>query len=138
MSQHDKVTEAITAMVDAVNRGEFGRAAAAFTAEPIIVEDIAPFRWHGPNAPSAWLAAMGDNASRLGVQSIVMDLGSAVNIVTSDNAAYAAFPGHLILVRKDGELRSSGILTFVLAQRDNSWLIDTLVWSGPEPSRERA
>lgn len=134
MSQRDQVTQAITAMVDAVNRSDFGRAAAAFTAEPTIIEDIAPFRWHGPDAPSAWLAAMGDNAARLGVQSIAMDLGQPVNIVTSDNAAYAVFPGHLILATtQDGELRSRGTLTFVLAQRDNSWLIDTLVWSGPEP-----
>ncbi|HEX6376260.1 MAG TPA: hypothetical protein VFZ91_11130 [Allosphingosinicella sp.] len=123
---------AVSAMVDAVNRGDFAAALAAFTETPVIVEDIAPFRWQGAGAPSAWLAAMGANAARLEARSIKMTLGQATRIDVEAGSAYALFPGGLSLATAKGDLVSKGILTLTLNEEDGLWLIDTLVWSGPE------
>ncbi len=40
----DLVHDAIGMMVDAVNRGDFATAASSFQSEPLIVEDLPPFR----------------------------------------------------------------------------------------------
>ena len=48
MSDEDAIAAAVTEMVDAINRSDFVTATAAFSDAPIIIEDIAPFCWHGP------------------------------------------------------------------------------------------
>jgi hypothetical protein len=59
MAQVDAIITAVLEMVHAVNRGDFATAIAAFSDTPLIVEDIAPFRWQGAGAASEWLSAMG-------------------------------------------------------------------------------
>ena len=134
MSDRDAVSDAIGKMVDAVNNGDFGEVIAAFGAEATIIEDIAPFRWQGPDAPSSWLTAMGENAARLDARAIVMELGRPVRVDVVGPAAYAVFPGALSLATASGKLLSNGTLTFTLERSDERWLIETLVWSGPEPA----
>lgn len=134
MSDRDAVSDAIGKMVDAVNNGDFGEVIATFGAEATIIEDIAPFRWQGPDAPSSWLTAMGENAARLDARAIVMKLGRPVWIDVVGPAAYAVFPGALSLATASGKLLSNGTLTFTLERSDERWLIETLVWSGPEPA----
>jgi len=134
MSERDAIARVVEILVDAVNNGEFGKVIAAFSAAPTIVEDIAPFIWQGPDSPSAWLAAMGANAAQLEVRAIVMKLGAPLNIKIAGEVAYAVFPGSLSLAKANGELFANGILTFTLQKGGESWLIETLVWSGPEPT----
>lgn len=134
MSDRDAVSGAISKMVDAVNNGDFGEVIATFSAEATIIEDIAPFRWQGPDAPSSWLTAMGENAARLDARAIVMKLGGPVRVDVVGTAAYAVFPGTLSLVTASGKLLSNGTLTFTLEKSDERWLIDALVWGGPEPA----
>jgi hypothetical protein len=134
MSRQEAIALAVSAMVDAVNRGDFAAALAAFAEAPVIVEDIAPFRWQGPGSASAWLAAIGANAARLEARSIEMTLGEATRIDEDSGAAYALFPGRLSLATAKGDLFSEGSLTLTLTEEDGRWLIATLVWSGPEPA----
>lgn len=134
MLDRDAVICTVGRMVDAVNNGEFGEAISAFGASPTIIEDIAPFRWQGPDAASSWLAAMGANAAKLKARAIIMKLGEPLHINVSGATAYAVFPGTLSMVTATGDLLSNGTLTFTLGRGDGRWLIDALVWSGPEPA----
>jgi ketosteroid isomerase-like protein len=134
MTEQQAVVRAITDMVDSINRGDFAAAIAAFSDAPAIVEDIAPFRWKGAGAPSAWLSAMGANAARLDVRAVIMELGQPTRVEIDADAAYALFPGRLKLAKDGGDLIADGILTFALERAGERWLIDGLVWSGPEPA----
>lgn len=134
MEPNDAVVVAVLKMVEAVNRGDFPTAVAAFTGAPVIIEDIAPYVWRGADAPTQWLSAMGANAERLDVQSVLMTLEQPMRIEVDAGAAYALFPGHLSLVAKGSNLLSRGMLTLILLRPENQWLIDSLVWSGPEPA----
>ena len=97
MEEKSAALAAVRGMVDAVNQADFATAIAAFTDTPVIVEDIAPFIWQGADAPSDWLSAMGANAARLNVQSVMMVLEQPTRVEVDAEAAYAVFPGELRL-----------------------------------------
>ena len=134
MEGENAVVTAVRGLVNAVNGADFGTAVAAFTDAPIIIEDIAPYIWRGRDAPSDWLSAMGANAARLNVQSVLMTLEQPTRVEVVEEAAYAVFPGELSLAAVEANLVADGTLTFTLQSIGGRWLIDSLVWSGPEPA----
>lgn len=125
---------AIEALIRAVNEGNFGEAASAFTDSAVIVEDIPPYRWSGPDAPARWLAAMGANAAHLGVTSVTMTILEPARLESDDKHAYALVPGRLSLAMNDGELSAEGVLVATLKLREGRWLIDSLAWGGQTPA----
>ena len=133
MSAKDDVTTAVTGMVAAVNRIDMPAARAWFTDNAVIVEDIAPYRWEGPNAVEGWLAAMAGSAQRLGVDAISMTLGDPVRIDVEGDSAYALFAGSLTMRTAVDHYLAEGLLTLTLSTCGDRWLIDTLAWSGPNP-----
>jgi len=134
MRGSEPVATAVRAMVEAVNRGDMAAAVTAFADNATIVEDVAPFRWQGPSAASDWLTAMAANAKRLGVEAIDMRLGEPMRIVVDRDGAYAVFPGRLTLTTGQERLAANGGLTFTLRREEETWRIDSLTWSGPEPA----
>ena len=130
MAEEADVTDFIRTFVEAVNRGEIDTALAAFADDACIVEDLAPFRWQGPGAGGEWLAAMGANAARLGVDAIHMALGDPMRIEVEGPNAYAVWPGTVTLGRAGDTLQEKGVLTFVLRASDGAWSISALTWSG--------
>jgi ketosteroid isomerase-like protein len=126
------VMSTITRMTTAVNHGEMPTAFAAFTANPTITDDLAPYRWQGAGAPQAWITAMGANAQARGIAGIDMQLSAATRVEVADDRAYALVPGRLTFTMKDGRKeRADGLLTFTLQRSAAEWKIDTLAWSGP-------
>ena len=133
MVDKNGVIRAVSNMVDAVNHGDFTSAGNAFTQTAVIIEDIPPFRWQGRDAVSHWLSAMGSNAATLGISSVAMSLGEETRLELDGREAYAVFAGQLCLKGASVYLVADGTLTFTLRAQNERWLIDTLVWSGPEP-----
>jgi ketosteroid isomerase-like protein len=127
-----EVTNTVTDFVDAVNRGDQARAIAHLSNDVTIVEDLAPFRWHGPNAGPEWLLAMWQNAQRNGVSAVSMEVAPPTRIEVDDDTAYAIVPGVLTYVTQESRLRSDGILTFSLRANEGQWLINAFAWTGPE------
>lgn len=126
------VMATITRMTDAVNRGDMPVAYAAFGASPSIVEDGAPYRWAGKDAPKAWIESMGANAQAHGMTAINMRLAAPTRIEVSDGRAYAIVPGRLSYTMKDGgSQHADGALTFTLQSSGGVWKIESMVWTGP-------
>ena len=65
----------VHSFIDDVNSGNASKALGRLVEDVCIVEDIAPFRWTGSEAGGRWLAAMRENAQRLGVSAITMTPG---------------------------------------------------------------
>lgn len=127
------VEVAVTQMVDAVNRTDMAAASTWFADGAVIVEDIPPYRWDGPDAVSNWLKVVAGSAKRRGVGAVSMKLGGATRIDVEGDRAYALFPGLLTFRTAGGNFLAEGLLTFTLIVGDDRWLIDTLAWSGPNP-----
>jgi ketosteroid isomerase-like protein len=135
-TQEAAVTATINRMTDAVNRGDMPTAFAAFTAAPMIVEDLAPYRWQGPGTPQAWIEGMGANAQAHGITTINMKLSPPTRVEIAADHAYAIVPGRLSYVLKDGHSEhADGLITVLLLQSGADWKIDTLIWSGPQAKR---
>jgi len=126
----EEILSAIAEFVDAVNRGDQGDALARLTNDVSIIEDLAPYRWQGPNAGSEWMQAMFENAQRIGIASIAMQLGKAARVEVEGQYAYAIVEG-LLTYGGATPRRSDGLLTFALVQDERGWLIRALTWSGP-------
>ena len=127
------IESAVSAFVEEVNRGKFDAARARFTHDATIVEDIAPYRWRGPDAGAKWLTAMAANAERLAVTEVVMDLGAPQRIEVEGTAGYAVFAGTVRLTKVDQTLLEAGLLTFALERHADRWLIAALTWTGERP-----
>jgi ketosteroid isomerase-like protein len=128
----DPVLATITRMTEAANKGDAPTVFAAFTASPMIVEDLAPYRWQGPGTPQAWLEGMGANAQAHGYTAITMKLRPPTRIEITGERAYAIVPGTLSYTLKDGHSEhADGLITFLLLRSAADWKIDSLIWSGP-------
>ena len=124
---------AVRAFIDEVNRGSIPAALARLTADVCIVEDIAPFRWTGPEAGGQWLAAMAANAERLGVTAIAMNPGEPDRVEVEGTDAYCIRPGRVTLDGPEVALAEDGLLTFVMRADGGEWRIAALTWSGSRP-----
>lgn len=133
-----RIASLVSSFVDEVNSGLIDAALARFSSDATIVEDIAPFKWQGRDAGSQWLTAMAANAKRLGVTSVVMDLGAARRIEIEERYAYAIFAGTVLLEQKNQMLREPGLLTFALEGTLDEWLITALIWTGDQASEVAA
>jgi ketosteroid isomerase-like protein len=123
---------AITRFTDAVNRSDMAGALSHLGPSPTLVDDLAPYRWQGPGAGGAWMAAMGANAQAKGMTVINMRLGKASRIEVEGDRAYAVVPGVLTYTLKDGhQEHADGVLTFTLQHAADGWKIDALTWTGP-------
>ena len=116
--------------VDEVNKGDASAALGHFTKDVSITEDLAPFRWTGPNAGADWLTGMQKNGERMGVSDIQMHLGSPTQVLVQGDAAYEAIPGVVTFNGKRRALHERGILTFALAKEAGVWKITSLAWGG--------
>ena len=128
------IASVVSNFVDEVNSGKVEAALARFSSDATIVEDIAPFRWQGPHAVRSGLPPWAANAQRLGVISVVMDLGELQRVEVEERAAYAVFAGTVLLERNDMTLREPGLLTFALERDFDQWLINALTWTGERAS----
>jgi ketosteroid isomerase-like protein len=133
MDSSAEIESTVSTFVDDVNSGRIDAALARFTGDVTIVEDLAPYRWQGPDAGAQWLTAMATNAERLGVSAVVMDLGVPQRIEVEETTGYAIFAGTVLLKKADQTLREAGLLTFALERQSGQWLIAALTWTG-EPA----
>jgi ketosteroid isomerase-like protein len=131
-----ETSHVVAGFVDAVNKGQMDKAIGYFAASATVVDDLAPYRWSGPGAGAAWIAAMGANAGAKGMAAIQMKADDPSRIEVAQDHAYLVAPGLLTLTYTDGRTEhAKGQLAFTLTHGAGGWKIDTLTWTGPAPER---
>src|SRR3954471_13110106 len=101
-----EIVRAISDFVEAVNRGDQEAALAHLAGDVTILEDIAPFRWHGPDAGADWIAAMGKNAQSANITAVAMRIGAPRRVEIDEGHGYAVITGVLSLTGEGAALRS--------------------------------
>ncbi|HEY5105519.1 MAG TPA: nuclear transport factor 2 family protein [Caulobacteraceae bacterium] len=113
-----------------VNQGKASEAVAYFLPDATIIEDLAPYSWHGPTAGMEWLQAMNANAERSGMSGVNMHFLPATMVQITGERAYAVIPGDLTYSFKDGTVRhAQGHVTFSLRKVAADWRIGSLTWA---------
>ena len=62
-----EIKAAIDTLLDGFNKKDAGLYSRAFTADAVVVDGMAPYRWTGPNSPGRWFADAEKRAHELGV-----------------------------------------------------------------------
>ena len=130
----DALLNEVFAFIEDVNGGNVPAALARLTDDVCIVEDLAPYRWTGPEAGGQWLAAMGANAARLGVTVIAMTPGEPQRTEVDGEHGYCIVPGRVTLRGPDVHLAEEGLITFAMRAEAGVWKISAVTWTGARPT----
>jgi len=130
----------ITTFMAAFNKGDMAGAAATHAAEAdlVIVDEVAPYVWHGPQAFQNWAAALGAADAKAGNTDQKVVIAKATRVEMAGDAAYVVVPAVYTFKEKGVAMRESAQMTFTLKKAASGWLIHGWTWTGPKPSKVAA
>ena len=132
------VTAPITAFMTAFNKGDVAGAAATHAAVPdlVIVDEVAPYAWHGAKAFQEWAAALGAADAKAGNTDQKVVVGAPTRVEVEGTRAYVIVPATYTFTAKGGvAMRARSQMTFTLEKGASGWLIHGWTWTGPKPSK---
>jgi ketosteroid isomerase-like protein len=126
------VDATIKAFAAAFNKGDMKAAKALHTAAPLIVDEVAPHVWSGPNAFDGWGADLAKSDAAEGRSGGQATVGAPTREVVSGDHAYAIAPATYTFKQKGQTMRETAQFTFVMAKEASGWKIASWTWTGPE------
>jgi len=125
----------------AFNKGDVAGAAAthAAVADLVIVDEVAPYVWHGTKAFHAWVADLGAEDTKRGIADQKVTIGAPTRVEVSGADAYVIVPATYTFTAKGGvAMRARSQMTFTLEKGASGWLIHGWTWTGPKASKASA
>jgi ketosteroid isomerase-like protein len=131
------ITAPINAFLAAFNKGDVAGAAATHAADAdlVIIDEAAPYAWHGPKAVQAWATDLAAADARAGVTNQQVKLGAVTRIESDGTAAYVVVPSVYTFTEKGVAMRANAQMTFHLTKGPSGWLIHGWTWTGPKASK---
>ena len=132
------VTAPITAFMTAFNKGDMAAAAATHAAGPdlVIVDEVAPYAWHGAKAFQEWTAALGAADAKAGTTGQRVAIGAPTRVEVEGTRAYVIVPATYSFTAKGGvAMHARSQMTFTLEKDASGWLIHGWTWTGPKASK---
>lgn len=134
------VVAPINAFLAAFNKGDVAGAAAAHTADAdlVIIDEVAPYVWHGAKAVETWATDLMAADTKAGLSDQQVVLGKPTRVEVTGNAAYVITPATLTYKDKGVAMRKVAQLTFALKKGASGWLISGWTWTGPAGTKVAA
>ena len=123
-----EIKAAIDTLLDGFNKKDAGLYSSAFTADAVVVDGMAPYRWRGPNSPGRWFADAEKRAHELGVADESLGDQKVVHAEVVGARTYVALAATLSFKLNGQPHSRPGILTFTLANQGGEWKIDAQAW----------
>ena len=125
----------IQKFVDSFNKGDMAAAAATHvaTAELVIIDEVPPYHWAGPQAFQSWAADLERDAKKNGLTDQAVTLGTPTRIEWSGEQAYVVVPAVYTFKQVGIAMREAAQMTFVVKKGTSGWLIQGWTWTGPKP-----
>jgi len=119
--------------MEAFNKGDIAGAAATHAAGPdlVIIDEVAPFVWHGADAFKTWAAALEADSKKQGITDQNVTIAAPTRTEVSGDTAYVVVPAVYTFKLKGAAMRESAQMTFVLKKGAGGWLITGWTWTGP-------
>jgi ketosteroid isomerase-like protein len=121
----------IQAFTAAFNKGDLKAAEATQTADVIIIDEPAPFRWIGPGAFQHWVADLDKDEKARGRSEGRVALGAVKREEVAGDAAYVIVEADYIFKEKGVPKHEPSQWTFALRRVAGAWKISGWTWSGP-------
>jgi hypothetical protein len=103
--------------------------AAVFTKAPNIVDDIAPYDWHGKDAAATYIAALQATIKSAGWDHFGLAANGAPYIEVAENFAYATVPLFVNYTHAGKPRQDAGIFTLSLKKAGKDWKISSASWT---------
>ena len=124
----------IRQFIDGFNAGNTKSAFAAYAAGDVaIVDEFAPSRWLGPNAPKKWAADYDKHAAAFGVSDGKVTYGEPTRTEISGNFAYVIIPTVYLYKEHGKPTVEEGQMTYALRSGAGGWKITAWTWTGVKP-----
>jgi hypothetical protein len=128
------VTAPIHQFLDGLIKGDDKAANAAYaTGDIIIVDEIAPHSWAGPNAPQQWSADLEKHDSAAGVSDAGLKYDAPTRTEVDGDSAYVIVPTVYWYKERGKPMVEEAQMTFVLRRQSGAWKIGGWIWSGVKP-----
>jgi ketosteroid isomerase-like protein len=135
------VVAPITTFMTAFNKGDVAGAAAthAAVADLVIIDEVAPFAWHGPQAFQNWAASLAAADAKAGNTNQKVVIGAPTRVEVDGTSAYVIVPATYSFTARGGvAMRAVSQMTFTLEKGAGGWLIHGWTWTGPKASKAGA
>ncbi|MEO5824127.1 MAG: hypothetical protein ABIT71_26770 [Vicinamibacteraceae bacterium] len=131
------VVAPISAFLAAFNKGDVAGAAATHVADAslVIVDEAAPYVWHGAKAVQAWATDLSAADTKGGITEQKVVLGAPTRVEVTGAAAYVIAPAVYTFKEKGVAMRTASQMTFTLTKGASGWLISSWTWTGPKASK---
>ena len=127
----------IQTFLDTFNKGDMASAAAthAAGADLVIVDEVAPFLWRGPEAFQTWAADLDRDAKKRGITDQHVSIGPATRSEVDGDSAYVIVPSVYSFMQGGAAMRETAHMTFALKKTATGWLIHGWTWTGPKAKK---
>ena len=116
--------------IDTFNKGDTKGAVAACADAVAIVDEFAPFVWHGAGACATWMKDYDADAARRGISDGVVTLGTPLHVDVDGVRAYVVIPSTYAFKLKGKALKETGSLfTFAMWKGPKGWRIVGWSWA---------
>lgn len=131
----DEVMKTVNQWVDSLNRGDVANALAACAEETSIVDEFAPFQWHGKGTCAQWADGLAAFNRSIGLTDGVNTLRKPWRVDIEGDRAYVVVPADFRykLNGKPGA-EMGAIFTVALHKETAGWRITGWAWSRPKNS----
>lgn len=127
------VMQTVHHYVDSLNRGDNAGVIASCAREAAIVDEFAPYEWHGADTCAHWLAALTAHNAAIGLTKGVNTLRKPRRVDVTGDRAYVVVPADFRYTL-GGQQGAEVDATFTVALHKEAagWRITGWAWSRPE------
>lgn len=133
-TQEAQVMAPIRLFVDSFNTGDLKAAAAALSpAGLVIIDDVSPHVWAGPNALETWSKALAASDQTEGNTDGAVTIGKPTRAVISGDRGYVVLPAVYTFKQKGVAMREVAQMVYALQKGTSGWQISAWTWAGTTP-----
>jgi ketosteroid isomerase-like protein len=125
------VTAPIHQFIDNFNKGDEKAAEATHVAEPIIVDEVAPYHWQGHGSFKAWLGDLDKHDKAHGVTDGLVKLGDPIRQEIDGDHAYVVMACDYLFKQKGVSMKAPAQMTFALQKDKDGWRISGWTYAAP-------
>jgi hypothetical protein len=113
----------IHAFVDGMTTGDIAKAAGAFTASPIIIDEFPPYVWSGASAFQTWGGDYGQDAQANQITDGKLSLGKVHRSLVEGDKAYVVTDADYAFKKAGTPVVEHAVVTFTLDKTAAGWRI---------------
>lgn len=131
-AQRTEVLATVNQFANGFNKGDIKAAVAMCADETSIIDEIAPYEWHGAEGCTKWANDYDADATKNGITEGFVTLGTPRDVTITGDNAYVVLPATYRFKQKGKLVRQTGaVLTVALQKGDSGWRITAWSWAKP-------